>query len=134
MLKKCLFNIRAPHVTHECICILGLVIQAWLLDCLFMLSVHLKPEHLESLFITDLYEVQGGDMLGLKVFTADSQIHLDLALCVGNGWMWKPLLFSIQMLAVSVCWLVAQSSSAPWLVSRLNGNLMLQDEVMRNQS
>lgn len=75
-----------------------------------MLSVHLKPKHLESLFITDMYEVQAGDVLGLKALTAESQIHQDLASCVGNGWICKPLLFSRQMLATSVCWLVAQTN------------------------
>lgn len=105
------------------------MIQAWLLDCLFMSSVHLKPKHLESLFTTDLlYEVQAGDVLGLKALIADSQIHLDLACCVGNGWTWKPLLLSRQMLAISVCWSVAQTSSASWLLSRLNGSLIFQDE------
>lgn len=97
-------------VTHECIWILGLVIQAWLLGYLFMFSVHLKPKHLESLFITDLYEVQAGDVLGLKALSAESQSHQDLASCVGNGWICQPLLFSRQMLATSVCWLVAQTN------------------------
>lgn len=90
--------------------------------------MHLKPKHLESLFIADLYKVQGGDVLGLKALIADSQICLDLALCVGNGWMWKPLLFSRQMWAISVCGLVAHTISASWLVSRLNGSPILQDE------
>lgn len=103
--------------------------QAWLLDCLFMFSVHLKPKHLESLFITDLlYEVQAGDVLGLKALIGESQIHLDLACCDGNGWTWNPLLLSRQMLAIYVCWLVAQTSSALWLLSRLNGSPIFQDE------
>lgn len=108
------------------------MIHAWQLDVLFVFSVHLKPEHLESFFITDLYKVQGGDVLGLKAMIADSQIYLDHAFCVGNGWIWKPLLFSRQVLAISVCWLVAQTSSASWLVSRLNGNSRMRG--MDNQS
>lgn len=99
-----------------------------------MFSVHLKPEHLASLFITDLYEVQGGDVLGLKALVADPQIHLGLAFCVGNGWIWKPLLLSRQVLAISVCWLVAQTSSSSWLVSRLNESPISQDGRMGNQS
>lgn len=65
------------------------MIQAWLWDFLFMFSVHLKPEHLESLCISDLlYEVHAGDVLGLKALIADSQIPLGLVCRVGNGWIW----------------------------------------------
>lgn len=97
MLKKCLFNIKALYVAHECIWILGLMIQAWLLDCLFMLSVRLKPEHLESLFTTDLYEVQGGDVGGLKALIAHSPGSCILC------WKWLDLETSVVQQADAGC-------------------------------